>query len=54
MTKVGAFKKEGDKHFDLKDYGLDTIKTSITMFTDVHAKPDTIQVAGPRANTPCL
>lgn len=49
MTKVGAFKKEGDKHFDLKDYGLDTIKTSITMFTDVHAKPDTIQVAGPKS-----
>ena len=48
MNKVGSFKKEGDKPFDLKDYGLDVPKTSITMFTDIPAKPDKIQVKGPK------
>ena len=49
MTKIGSFKQESGKTFDLKDYGLDTIKTSITMYTDVHAQPDTIQVSGPKS-----
>lgn len=48
MNKVGSFKKEGDKPFDLKDYGLDAPKTSITMFTDIPARPDKIQVRGPK------
>lgn len=48
MNKVGSFKKEGDKPFDLKDYGLDVPKTSITMFTNIPAKADKIQVTGPR------
>src|SRR3989339_1944513 len=48
MNKVGSFKKERDKPFDLKDYGLDVPKTSITMFTDIPAKPDKIQVKGPK------
>ncbi|MCF6153908.1 MAG: DUF4340 domain-containing protein [Candidatus Brocadia sp.] len=48
MYKVGSFKKEGDKPFDLHDYGLDDPKTSITMYTDIPAKPDKIQVTGPK------
>ena len=48
MNKVGSFKKEGDKPFDLKDYGLDVPKTSLTMFTNIPAKTDKIQVTGPR------
>ncbi|HHT9123132.1 MAG TPA: DUF4340 domain-containing protein, partial [Candidatus Wunengus sp. YC63] len=48
MNKVGSFKKEGEKPFDLKDYGLDVPKTSITMFTNIPAKTDKIQVTGPR------
>ena len=48
MNKVGSFKKEGDKPFDLKDYGLDVPKTSIAMFTNIPAKADKIQVTGPR------
>ncbi|OOP55179.1 MAG: hypothetical protein AYP45_16390 [Candidatus Brocadia carolinensis] len=48
MNKVGAFKQEGDKPFDLKDYGLDTPKISISMYTDIPAKPDKIQVFGPK------
>ncbi|MEK6621250.1 MAG: DUF4340 domain-containing protein, partial [Planctomycetota bacterium] len=49
MTKIGSFKQESGKTYDLKDYGLDVIKTSITMYTDVHAQPDTIQVSGPKS-----
>ncbi len=48
MNKVGSFKQEGDKPFDLKDYGLDTPKISISMYTDIPAKPDKIQVMGPK------
>lgn len=48
MDKVGSFKKEGDKPFDLKDYGLDDPKVAITMYTDIPAKPGKIQVTGPR------
>lgn len=48
MNKIGSFKEEGDKPFDLKDYGLDAPKTSITMYTDVPAKRDKIQVTGPK------
>lgn len=48
MYKVGSFKKEGDKPFDLHDYGLDDPKISITMYTDIPAKPDKIQVTGPK------
>lgn len=48
MEKVGSFKKEGDKPFDLKDYGLDSPKTSITMYTDIPAKSDKIHVKGPK------
>ncbi len=48
MNKVGSFKQEGDKPFDLKDYGLDTPKISITMYTDIPAKPGKIQVTGPK------
>ena len=48
MNKVGSFKQEGDKPFDLKDYGLDVPKISITMYTDIPAKPDKIQVMGPK------
>ncbi|MDN3513022.1 MAG: DUF4340 domain-containing protein [Candidatus Brocadia sp.] len=48
MNKVGSFKQEGEKPFDLKDYGLDVPKISITMYTDIPAKRDKIQVTGPR------
>ncbi len=48
MNKVGSFRQEGDKPFDLKDYGLDAPKISITMYTDIPAKPDKIQVMGPK------
>jgi hypothetical protein len=48
MNKVGSFKQEGNKPFDLEDYGLDVPKTSITMFTNVPAKRDKIQIAGPK------
>jgi len=48
MNKVGSFKQEGDKPFDLKDYGLDIPKISITLYTDIPAKPDKIQVMGPK------
>lgn len=48
MNKVGSFKQEGDKPFDLKDYGLDDPKISITMYTGIPAKPDKIQVTGPK------
>src|SRR5574337_915532 len=48
MNKVGSFKQEGDKPFDLKDYGLDTPKISIAMYTDIPAKRDKIQVMGPK------
>lgn len=48
MNKIGSFKQEGDKPFDLKDYGLDVPKTSITMYTDIPAKRDKIQVTGPK------
>ncbi len=48
MNKVGSFKQEGDKPFDLKDYGLDVPKIYITMYTDIPAKPDKIQVMGPK------
>lgn len=48
MNKIGSFKEEGDKPFDLKDYGLDTAKTSITMYTDIPAKRDKIQITGPK------
>lgn len=48
MNKVGSFKQEGDKPFDLKDYGLDAPKISIAMYTDIPAKPDKIQVMGPK------
>jgi hypothetical protein len=48
MSKIGSFKEEEDKPFDLKDYGLDTPKTSITMYTDIPAKRDKIQITGPK------
>jgi len=48
MDKIGSFKREGEKPFDLTDYGLDTTKTSITMFTTIPAQTDKIQVARPR------
>lgn len=48
MNKVGSFMEEGDKPFDLKDYGLDTPKISIIMYTDIPAKRDKIQVTGPK------
>ncbi|KKO19694.1 MAG: hypothetical protein DCC43_01920 [Candidatus Brocadia sp.] len=48
MNKVGSFSQEGDKPFDLKDYGLDAPTISITMYTDIPAKPDKIQVMGPK------
>lgn len=48
MNKVGSFKQEGDKPFDLKDYGLDAPKISLVMYTGVPAKPDKIQVMGPK------
>ncbi|MFO0792510.1 MAG: DUF4340 domain-containing protein [Candidatus Brocadiaceae bacterium] len=48
MTKVGSFVKEGEKPFDLKDYGLDAPKITLTMYTDIPARKDTIQVTGPR------
>ncbi|MEB2310148.1 MAG: DUF4340 domain-containing protein [Candidatus Brocadiaceae bacterium] len=48
MNKVGSFSQEGDKPFDLKDYGLDAPKISITMYTDIPAKRDKIQVMGPK------
>lgn len=48
MNKVGSFRQEGDKPFDLKDYGLDAPKISITMYTGIPAKPDKIQVMGPK------
>ncbi len=48
MYKVGSFQKEGDKPFDLQDYGLDDPKTSITMYTDIPPKPGKILVTGPR------
>ena len=48
MNKVGSFKKDGDKPFDLKDYGLDVPKATITMFTGIPSKPDKIQVTGPK------
>lgn len=48
MYKIGSFKKEGDKPFDLHDYGLVDPKTSITMYTGIPSKPGKIQVTGPR------
>ncbi len=48
MNKVGSFKKEGVKPFDLKDYGLDAPKISITMFTGIPRKSDKIQITGPK------
>lgn len=48
MNKIGSFKEDGDKPFDLKDYGLDAPKTSITMYTDVPPKRDKIQITGPK------
>ncbi len=48
MNKVGSFKDEGDKPFDLKDYGLDVPKTSLIMYTGIPAKRDKIQVTGPK------
>lgn len=48
MNKIGSFVKEGDKPFDLKDYGLDVPGASLTMFTNIRANTDKIQVAGPR------
>ncbi len=48
MNKVGSFKEEGDKPFDLKDYGLDVPKASIIMYTDIPSKRDTIQITGPK------
>lgn len=48
MNKVGSFKKEGEKPFDLKDYGLDAPKISIHMYTNIPASADKIQVAGPK------
>lgn len=48
MNKVGSFRQEGEKPFDLKDYGLDNPKISITMYTDIPSKPGKIQVMGPK------
>src|SRR3989304_4919690 len=48
MNKVGSFKKEGEKPFDLKDYGLDDPKISIHMYTNIPASADKIQVTGPK------
>lgn len=48
MTKIGSFVKEGDKPFDLKDYGLDVPKITLTMYTDIPARQGKIQVTGPR------
>ncbi|MBM4054197.1 MAG: DUF4340 domain-containing protein [Planctomycetes bacterium] len=48
MTKVGSFEKEGDKPFDLKDYGLEGQENYITMYTSVKTSPDKIQVTGPK------
>ncbi|MGQ3684799.1 MAG: DUF4340 domain-containing protein [Candidatus Loosdrechtia sp.] len=48
MNKVGAFKQEGSKPFDLEDYGLDAPKVSITMYTNIPAKRDKIQITGPK------
>lgn len=48
MNKVGSFRQEGDKPFDLKDYGLDNPQISLTMYTDIPSKTDKIQVMGPK------
>ncbi|MEP9412533.1 MAG: DUF4340 domain-containing protein [Candidatus Brocadia sp.] len=48
MYKIGSFKKEGDKPFDLQDYGLDDPKISIAMYTGIPANPSKIQVTGPK------
>ncbi|MDR4509962.1 MAG: DUF4340 domain-containing protein [Candidatus Brocadiaceae bacterium] len=48
MSKIGSFAPEEGKPFDLKDYGLDVPKTSITMYTGITTSPDKIRVAGPQ------
>ncbi|MCF6157044.1 MAG: DUF4340 domain-containing protein [wastewater metagenome] len=48
MSKVGSFEQEGDKPFDLKDYGLDVPKATLTMYTGIPARRDEIRVTGPK------